>query len=151
MQRDDIDRVLELGAESAEAPQWARHVYEQILASEPAGALKMCAWVVQTENQVVGFAVARCLEGEPAAEIETIAVAQAHRRRGIGTALVKASMRWAASSGAPAVRLEVRQSNAAAQALYHALGFATVAVRRAYYASPQEDAYVLEGRAQSTP
>ncbi len=98
---------------------------------------------------MVGFAVARWLEGEPAAEIETVAVAQSHRRQGIGTALVKASMRWAASSGAPAVRLEVRQSNAAAQALYHALGFATVGVRRAYYTSPSEDAYVLEGPTQS--
>jgi [ribosomal protein S18]-alanine N-acetyltransferase len=150
MQQGDIDRVLEVAAESVEAPGWARAVYEKLLTATPDGVLRASAWVAEREDQVVGFAVARWLAGEPAAEIESLAVAQRYRRQNIGTTLVKRCMSWAACAGAIAVRLEVRQSNAAAQALYRALGFAVAGVRRAYYAAPVEDACVLEAPARSS-
>jgi ribosomal-protein-alanine N-acetyltransferase len=41
------------------------------------------------------------------------------------------------------VYLEVRQSNAAALAMYRARGFRPVGVRTDYYRNPREDALVL--------
>ena len=39
--------------------------------------------------------------------------------------------------------LEVRESNRPAIALYHSMGFVSVAVRRNYYSQPTEDALVF--------
>jgi ribosomal protein S18 acetylase RimI-like enzyme len=46
-------------------------------------------------------------------------------------------------AGAAALALEVRVSNEAAQALYAALGFVAVGVRRGYYTQPVEDAVLM--------
>ena len=47
------------------------------------------------------------------------------------------------SAGARTVYLEVRESNAAARALYESRGFEAVGRRRGYYRHPVEDALVL--------
>ena len=69
-----------------------------------------------------------------AAEILTLAVAPAARRRGIGAALVRAAAGLAAQGGADNLFLEVAQDNPAAQALYRSLGFAEAGRRAGYYA-----------------
>ncbi len=46
-----------------------------------------------------------------------------HRRRGVGRALVRAVVDWAATTGAERVELWVTQGNAPAQQLYEAMGF----------------------------
>jgi putative acetyltransferase len=46
-----------------------------------------------------------------------------HRGRGIGTALMDAAMRWAATFGIERVELSVYPDNAAARALYRRFGF----------------------------
>jgi ribosomal-protein-alanine N-acetyltransferase len=45
--------------------------------------------------------------------------------------------------GGRLVTLEVRMSNARAQALYEKAGFQRVAIREGYYSRPSEDAYVM--------
>jgi ribosomal-protein-alanine N-acetyltransferase len=52
----------------------------------------------------------------------------------------------AVRSGARTATLEVRESNAAARALYEGLGFRVEATRRDYYQHPREDALVLWNR-----
>jgi len=90
-----------------------------------------------------GFVLARAVAGE--AEVLTLAVAPAARRRGVATALLQAAMRQAAARQAEVMFLEVAESNAAAQALYMAAGFAEVGRRRHYY-SDGTDALVLSRR-----
>jgi ribosomal-protein-alanine N-acetyltransferase len=87
-----------------------------------------------------GLVLARAAAGE--AEILTLAVAPAARRRGLGAALLAAAMQGAILRGAAEMFLEVAAGNAAALALYAAAGFAEVGRRRRYYASG-EDALVL--------
>lgn len=78
-----------------------------------------------------GFVLARVAAEE--AEILTLAVHPAARRRGHGAALLAAAMAGAAARGAGAMFLEVAEANAAARALYAAAGFAEVGRRRRYY------------------
>ena len=76
-------------------------------------------------------------------EILNLAVAEEARGVGIGTALLEASLAWLAGRRVAKVYLEVRRSNAAAIAMYHRAGFATVSVRKDYYRMPAEDAVVM--------
>ena len=78
-----------------------------------------------------GFALIREVKGE--AEILTLAVREDHRRQGIGEALVAAMRGWATQCGIKVIFLEVRERNAAAQALYAKAGFAVISKRKAYY------------------
>jgi ribosomal-protein-alanine N-acetyltransferase len=143
MSVEDLDRVLAIAGESIEAPRWARRDYENVLLGTEELVLRSC-WVVLNDSpQVVGFAVASWLRQEPAAELEGLVVERAYRRQGMGAALLSACASWAADQGASTLRLEVRASNVAAQALYQRHGFLAEGIRRAYYSAPTEDALLL--------
>lgn len=90
-----------------------------------------------------GFILCRSIAGE--AEILTVAVDPAARRRGWGAALVEVATGIAAETGAEALFLEVAVDNTAAIALYQATGFAKVGVRKGYYPHPDgaKDALVM--------
>jgi ribosomal protein S18 acetylase RimI-like enzyme len=68
------------------------------------------------------------IAGEPATRwlgISLITVDPAHRRRGLGRAVVGALARWAAEAGAVRAYLQVEERNTAAVAMYAPLGFTT--------------------------
>lgn len=90
-----------------------------------------------------GFILCRSIAGE--AEILTIAVDPAARRRGWGAALVEIAAGIAAETGAEAMFLEVATDNLAAIALYQTTGFAKVGLRKGYYPHPDgaKDALVM--------
>jgi [ribosomal protein S18]-alanine N-acetyltransferase len=87
-----------------------------------------------------GMLMARVVADE--AEIVTLAVSPASRRRGLGRRLLVAAMHRAAVMGARAMFLEVAASNAPAMALYARAGFTRAGFRPRYYANG-EDALVL--------
>jgi ribosomal-protein-alanine N-acetyltransferase len=72
-------------------------------------------------------------------------VAPVWQRKGYGSGLLREAAAIARSRGARSMFLEVRPSNAGAQALYTRFGFRRIAVRRGYYParSGREDALVL--------
>lgn len=78
-------------------------------------------------------------------EILDIAVDPAHRRAGHARALLQSALAAAAADGAVRCFLEVRESNAPAQALYRSAGFAVIGRRRAYYRTltGREDALLM--------
>ncbi len=78
-----------------------------------------------------GFLMLRTAADE--AEILTLAVAPAARRRGVGAGLLAAAQALAAARGAQRMLLEVAEANTAARALYRAAGFHEAGRRRAYY------------------
>ncbi len=84
-----------------------------------------------TQPLVGGFVLSRVAAGE--AEILTIGVDPRFSRMGLGWRLMRAALRKARDQAAEAVFLEVDETNIAAVALYHKLGFAKVGERRAYY------------------
>ncbi|USQ95953.1 GNAT family N-acetyltransferase [Caulobacter sp. RL271] len=90
-----------------------------------------------------GFVLCRSIAGE--AEILTIAVDPAARRRGWGAALVEIAAGIAAETGSESLFLEVAVDNLAAVGLYQATGFAKVGLRKGYYPHPDgaKDALVM--------
>jgi ribosomal-protein-alanine N-acetyltransferase len=87
-----------------------------------------------------GMILARWVADE--AEILTLAVGPDQRRRGLGAALLRQAMEFAAGLGAVSMFLEVAVDNAPARALYAAHGFAEAGARRHYY-SDGTDALIL--------
>ena len=75
--------------------------------------------------------------------INSLAVDETWRRRGVAVRLLRAVIAEAVAAGARSATLEVRRSNDAARALYEGLGFRVEAVRRDYYQHPREDALIL--------
>jgi ribosomal-protein-alanine N-acetyltransferase len=90
---------------------------------------------------LVGYVVALVMADE--GEIADLAVAPSARRRGVARSLLERTMAEAMEAGVGALYLEVRESNAAARALYQALRFEPVGRRRGYYQHPSEDALLL--------
>ncbi|MEK7431313.1 MAG: ribosomal protein S18-alanine N-acetyltransferase [Pseudomonadota bacterium] len=80
---------------------------------------------------LVAFILCRAIAGE--AEILTLAVDPAARRRGFARALVEAAAGAARIAGAETMFLEVADDNAAAIGLYEVAGFARAGLRRGYY------------------
>lgn len=78
-----------------------------------------------------------------AAEILTVGVVPAARRRGIARQLVAALLAEAGRRGAREAFLEVRVDNDAARQLYAREGFAELGVRRGYYDNGRVDAVVM--------
>ncbi|SFB23669.1 Acetyltransferase (GNAT) family protein [Rhizobium sp. NFR07] len=68
-----------------------------------------------------------CVQDNDLAGILSLAVAEKHRREGLGTEMMSSALRWARISGAKTAWLQVEKSNEAALSLYHRLGF-----RKAY-------------------
>jgi len=82
--------------------------------------------------------------------INSLAVAEGWRRRGLARRLLVQVARLARAEGATSATLEVRESNRAARALYEGLGFRVEGVRRDYYQAPREDAIILWNRSLDT-
>jgi GNAT superfamily N-acetyltransferase len=59
------------------------------------------------------------------AVVDNLVVLQAHRRAGIGTALMERAHRWALDKGVTEVELNVWEFNVGAMAFYEELGYAT--------------------------
>jgi len=97
--------------------------------------------VASARGGVDGYVIAQDAADE--GEILNLAVAPAQSRGGIGRALVEQVLVALAERGARQVFLEVRESNAAARALYEGVGFEEVGRRSRYYRRPVEDAIVL--------
>jgi ribosomal-protein-alanine acetyltransferase len=97
-------------------------------------------WVAAPADEPLGFALGWLVADE--LEVVDVAVARAARRLGWGRRLLTRLLESASERGAVAAFLEVRASNAPAQALYLALGFTHDGERLRYYADG-EDAWLF--------
>lgn len=127
----------------------AIHAIEQVVFSDPWSTqdFRDCVTsdalflVAEADGDVGGYVVA--LDAADEGEILNLAVAPSGRRHGLGRALVEAMLRLLKEREVCQVYLEVRESNAAARALYAAQGFKEVGRRQQYYRRPVEAAIVL--------
>jgi ribosomal-protein-alanine N-acetyltransferase len=113
-------------------PPWDENDFETMLGDDIMFGYKAVE-IGKARSGAAGFVLARNISGE--AEIITIAVARAHRRRGLGRLLMDAVLRELHGVRAGALFLEVDEGNFAAVALYRKLGFREVGKRSAYYRS----------------
>jgi [ribosomal protein S18]-alanine N-acetyltransferase len=144
MTESDLDSVLALAANLPGAPHWPRPVYVDALKSatlKTESSRRRIALVGIRSNEIAGFAIASLVP--PQAELETIAVAGASQRHGLGRLLFSVLSAELRQAGVNAVSLEVRASNQPALAFYRSLGFERTGLRLRYYADPIEDAVLL--------
>ena len=134
---DQIDAVLAIEQASFSNP-WTRVMY---LAELENTGVSFCFTAKDAVGRVVGFCSFWRVLDE--LHINNLAVAPAHRRAGIGTALLLRVLAVGAELGARRATLEVRRSNDAARLLYERFGFTVAGVRHGYYTKPVEDALVL--------
>jgi len=135
MTQADLPRVAALERESYVFP-WNDQIFADCL------RVGYHCVVVDTPDGVAGYGVLSMGAGE--AHILNLCVAEAWRRRGVGRGLLLALLGHARDRGVRDAFLEVRRTNRAAIALYHALGFECVGTRRGYYQAQdgREDALV---------
>ncbi|WP_182623342.1 ribosomal protein S18-alanine N-acetyltransferase, partial [Clavibacter phaseoli] len=107
--------------------------------------------VDEADGAILGYAGLSCPRGAHAADVQTIAVADGSRGRGVGRALLTRLVAEAHSRGAREVLLEVRADNPVAQSLYSSLGFEAIAVRPHYYQPDDVDAVVMRVALTATP
>jgi ribosomal-protein-alanine N-acetyltransferase len=136
----DLPRLVEIASHSATAAQWNHTEYLKLFGQETQQG--RTALVVEQEDSVVGFIVARQVESEW--EIENIAVTGPARRCGLGTRLLGEFLNLVRERGGKTVFLEVRESNLAARALYGKWAFLEAGRRKMYYQDPLEDALILK-------
>jgi len=141
MHETDLEPVLALAASLKDAPHWRREAY--LLALDRYATPRRIALVAEDSEaaSVTGFAVACLLK--PQAELESIAVAEAEQRRGIGRKLFSAMVEQLTAAGVREVLLEVRASNQRARDFYRSLGWSETGIRPRYYADPEEDAVLM--------
>jgi len=110
--------------------------------------------LAEEDGEIVGYVMCRIETGLPdfgllgiakRGHVISIAVLPEHRRKGIGTALMKEAMVGMRGYKAKECYLEVRVTNTPAVKLYEKLRFETSRVVHSYYADG-EDAYIMSNK-----
>ncbi len=139
MRADDVDAVVAIETETFSSP-WQRDTFLELIGRPTLEALVM----EHRSIGIVGYAVLWCVLDQ--GELSNLAIVPPLRGRGLGALLLGRAVAIARARGVETICLEVRESNAAALALYERFGFAQVGVRRGYYERPKEDARILMAR-----
>jgi ribosomal-protein-alanine N-acetyltransferase len=140
MHESDVEQIVPIEAELfAGDPPWSAEEFRSELAGVPE-----TRWYTVAEDEsgeLAGYAGLRVVDGT--ADIQTIAVAPAHQRRGLGTTLLGALIDEARTRRATEMLLDVRADNQPALALYERHGFERIARRRGYFGAGRIDGLVL--------
>lgn len=133
---DDLPAVLDIEVRAYPLP-WSEGQLRQSLAGEHQ------VWGLRAEGRLLAYLIWMQVLDE--LHILNVAVDPLHRRRGLARRLCTALIEQGRDSGAHHVFLEVRASNAGAQALYLDLGLCESGRRRNYYpaADGREDAILM--------
>lgn len=115
---------------------WSRQAFKQELVNPL--AFYRLAW----EDKVLLGYIGVWMVGDEGT-VNNIAVLPSHRRQGIGKKLMGLAEEECTARKMRLLTLEVRERNAAAQALYTAMGYQPVGRRKGYYQKPVEDAILM--------
>ena len=107
---------------------WGEHEFERLISASNAFG---DAAIDPRKRNLLGFILSRVAADE--AEVLTVVVAAAQRKRGIGRQLLSSHIARLRNVRVKTLFLEVGESNAAARKLYGNLGFAEVGRRKNYY------------------
>jgi tRNA threonylcarbamoyl adenosine modification protein YeaZ/ribosomal-protein-alanine acetyltransferase len=142
---DDLAAIAELQRRSFTNP-WGADSIQWELANTDVARLYVAS---APDGAVVAYCACWLIFDE--LHINSLAVDERVRRRGVARQLLREVFRDAIRAGARSATLEVRRSNEAARRLYLSLGFVVDAVRRDYYQLPREDALILWHRQLAAP
>ncbi|MBW0102089.1 GNAT family N-acetyltransferase [Pseudonocardia sp. KRD291] len=152
----DWDDVLRIYAEGIATGHATFETYVPDRADLDAGWLPEHRWVAELDGQVVGWTAARATSTRPVYRgvAETsIYVADGHRRRGIGRALIRRQVCAADDAGLWTLQTSIFPENRAGIALHHTAGYRTLGVREriAQHHGVWRDTVLLERRRPSEP
>ncbi|MBQ3133195.1 MAG: ribosomal protein S18-alanine N-acetyltransferase [Clostridia bacterium] len=105
--------------------------------------------VAEQDGAVAGYMGFHDVVGE--GFVTNVAVFPAFRRQGVAAALISAAQAICRERGIARLALEVRESNAAAIALYERFGFRQDGRRPRFYTAPAEDALLYSWENQNLP
>lgn len=137
MRRRHLKRVLEIEEQVHPRP-WTHRTFVDEIAGMRAGNRSYL--VAYVGDALVGYGGVMFVEDD--AHVTNIAVDPAWQGRGVATEILLDLSLLCHDRGCDAMTLEVRESNAAAQALYRRFGFVPVGVRKKYYENV-EDAIIM--------
>lgn len=132
----DLVQVMQVERNAYEFP-WSVGIFRDCL------RVGYCCRVLVNGSRVIGHGVMSVAVNE--CHLLNICVDPVYQRRGLGRQLLTHLLDIARSQHAHLAILEVRRSNHAAYALYNAVGFNEVGIRKNYYPGRRgrEDAIVL--------
>lgn len=135
---DDLDALVALENRCFDGDRMSRRSYAAALRNPRARVL-----AAMEGRKVVGAAVVFLRSDSPAARLYSVAVDPALRGRGVGARLLTAAEQAAREGGAASLRLEVKERNKTALALYAKSGYGIIG-RIAQYYDDGSDARRLE-------
>jgi ribosomal protein S18 acetylase RimI-like enzyme len=126
---DDLDAIQALEVASFSTDRLSRRSLRTFLRSPTRPVV-----VAKIGGVLAGYALIVLRKGGPAARLYSLAVDPALGRRGVGRALLEACEHYACAHGRNTLRLEVRDDNASAIALYEKMGYRHFGRYKRYYA-----------------
>lgn len=141
---DDLEAIMRLETATFANDAWSSATMRDELANE--NAWYLVAFPPDEPGRIEAYAGVLAPRGAKEADIQTIAVAEGARRRGLGRTIMLTLVGEAVKRGAEEVFLEVRADNPGARELYRSLGFEELAVRARYYQPDGVDAIVMRLR-----
>ncbi|TFC03717.1 tRNA (adenosine(37)-N6)-threonylcarbamoyltransferase complex transferase subunit TsaD [Cryobacterium adonitolivorans] len=137
----DVEAIMALETHIFENDAWSTEMMARDVADP--GCYYLVAFPPDSPEHIVAYAGLQAALRSPESDIQTIAVAEEARGRGLGRVLMLSLITEARKRGARETFLEVRADNPGAQHLYRSLGFEDLGVRRGYYQPDNVDAIVM--------
>ncbi|KAB8198085.1 ribosomal-protein-alanine N-acetyltransferase [Nonomuraea phyllanthi] len=128
MTEADLPAVMAIEQVTFPLDAWSEGMMRGELADMPRTRHYVVALV---DDEIVAYAGLAAAADQ--ADVQTIAVLEAHRGTGIGGAMLTELLAEATRRGAREVFLEVRADNPQAQGVYRHYGFEEIGTRRRYY------------------
>lgn len=141
LRAEDIDAVYRIEC-ACFTDAYAKETFERELTN------KISYYITaRIDDEIAGYAGIWRIADE--AEVISIAVAPEFQRRGVGFAMLGHLVTECERQGVQVIRLEVRQSNLAAQWLYQKFKFEPYGIRKKYYENA-EDAILMIRKARES-
>jgi len=136
LEADDIPIVAALAKKNMIYP-WSEQVFQDCMKAD------YHAWVICDADEVFGFVIVLNQLNE--CQLLNVCIDQQYQRAGYARQLLHYLFDEIRSHGLHRISLEVRRSNSAAIALYYAMGFIDVGLRKNYYPADlgREDALIM--------
>jgi ribosomal-protein-alanine N-acetyltransferase len=137
LDKEDLPQVLDIERSAFPYP-WSKAIFLRELTYDWS---HLIGRMEGATGKLVGFVNYWLVYDE--VHVLNLAVHEAFRRQGHGSALLEHVIAFARMHRCAYVTLEVRRSNLAAQSLYRGFGFKQVGIRPRYYVEDGEDALVM--------
>lgn len=124
----DVDALLAIENAVFQTDRLSRRSFRRLIAGPSANVL-----VAEVGRRVVGYCVTLFRAKSPVARLYSVATAPGLSGQGIGRALIETAERQAVKRGRRSLRLEVREDNRRAIAIYEQTGFRPIGREPGYY------------------